>query len=61
MTPRKQQNYSGDNLHPADQTSYPGPSNPPIDRPPYSTTRPDVPIVGTMTEGAGARNTGEDD
>jgi hypothetical protein len=64
MAPRNkpdnsEQDFSGDNLHPADATSYPGPNNPPIERPPYSTTRPDVPIKRTMTEGAGAGQTAE--
>jgi hypothetical protein len=40
-------------LAPADKTSIPGPEYPPIDRPPVSTTRPDVPIAQSLITGAG--------
>lgn len=40
--------------HPADKTSAPGPYDLPIERPPFSTGRPDVPIVTSMVTGAGA-------
>ena len=40
--------------HPAAQTSYPGPEPYPIEDPPFSTGRPDVPIVQSAVTGAGA-------
>jgi len=39
--------------HPADQTPYPVGEQPPIERPPFATGRPDVPIVNSMITGAG--------
>ena len=42
---------------PADGTSAPGPyRNLNIERPPVSTTKPDVPIAQSLTAGAGAGN-----
>jgi hypothetical protein len=41
-----------EDLHPVDADSSPGPANAPVERPPYSTSRPDVPIVQSMTLGA---------
>lgn len=39
--------------HPNDKTSYPGPEMPvPIERPPFTTGRPDVPIVQSALLGA---------
>jgi len=40
--------------HPADQTPYPVAEQPPHERPPFSTARPDVPIVTSAVTGAGA-------
>jgi hypothetical protein len=40
--------------HDADKTPYPVGEQPPIERPPYSTGRPDVPIVQSAVLGAGA-------
>jgi hypothetical protein len=40
--------------HEADQTPYPVGEQPPQERPPFSTGRPDVPIVQSAVTGAGA-------
>lgn len=40
--------------HEADQSPYPTQKQPPQERPPFSTGRPDVPIVQSMVTGAGA-------
>jgi hypothetical protein len=40
--------------HDADKTPYPVGDQPPIERPPFSTGRPDVPIVQSAVTGAGA-------
>lgn len=40
--------------HPADRTPYPVAEQPPHERPPFSTARPDVPIVSSAVKGAGA-------
>ena len=40
--------------HEADQSPYPAGEVPPQERPPFSTGRPDVPIVQSMVTGAGA-------
>jgi hypothetical protein len=40
--------------HDADKTPYPVGEQPPIERPPFSTGRPDVPIVQSAVTGAGA-------
>jgi hypothetical protein len=40
--------------HDADQTPYPVGDQPPIERPPFATGRPDVPIVQSAVTGAGA-------
>ena len=39
--------------HPADASSAPGPYDMPIERPPVSTTKPDVPIAQSLVAGAG--------
>lgn len=40
--------------HEADASSNSGPGNPPLNRPPVSTDRPDVPIAHSLVAGAGA-------
>lgn len=40
--------------HEADKSPYPVQEQPPVERPPYATGRPDVPIVQSAVLGAGA-------
>lgn len=52
--PDKDLHPAGAPAHAADKSPYPGPTIPPAERPPWATTRYDVPIVQSAVTGAGA-------